>query len=70
MTTPVPDLFDLLDRFKDIAVAKDRESLQLVSRLVSSQVAILEAHVAQFKSLQSVLDDRVKTLGGQTANKK
>lgn len=65
MTTPVPDLMDLLDRFKDITVAKDRESLQLVSRLVGSQVAILEAHVAQFKQLQAVLDDRVKALGQQ-----
>jgi hypothetical protein len=63
MTTPIPDLFDLFDRFKDIAVAKDRESLQLVSRLVSSQVAILEAHTAQFKQLQGMLDERVKTLG-------
>jgi len=68
MTTPVPDLMDLLDRFKDIAVAKDRESLQLVSRLVGSQVAILEAHTAQFKQLQTLLDERVKNLGAQ--NKK
>lgn len=65
MTTPVPDLMDLLDRFKDITLAKDRESLQLVSRLVGSQVAILEAHVAQFKQLQGVLDERVKVLGQQ-----
>lgn len=65
MTTPIPDLFDLVDRFKDITVAKDRESLQLVSRLVASQVAILEAHVAQFKSLQTMLDERVRTLGNK-----
>ena len=63
MTTPIPDGIDLFDRFRDIAVAKDRDSLQLLGRLVASQVAILEAHVAQYKQLQGMLDERVKSLG-------
>jgi hypothetical protein len=46
-----------------IAEIKDRESLQLVSRLIESQLTMLEAQVAQLQQLSKAVEDRMKGMG-------
>jgi hypothetical protein len=53
--------FEASDLVTLVANIKDRESLQLVSRVVQAQAAIMEAQVAQFKQLQGVLNERISS---------
>jgi hypothetical protein len=53
--------FEASDLITLVANIKDRESLQLVSRVVQAQAAIMEAQVAQFKQLQGVLNERISS---------
>jgi hypothetical protein len=52
--------FEAVDLVSLVANIKDRESLQLVSRVVQAQAAVMEAQLAQFKQLQSALQERMK----------
>jgi hypothetical protein len=53
--------FEASDLVTLVANIKDRESLQIVSRVVQAQAAIMEAQVAQFKQLQGVLNERISS---------
>ena len=52
--------FEAVDLISLVANIKDRESLQLVSRVVQAQTAVMEAQLAQFKQLQGALQERMK----------
>lgn len=52
--------FEAVDLITLVANIKDRDSLQLVSRVVQAQSAVLEAQLAQFKQLQGALQERMK----------
>jgi len=41
-----------------VAGIQDRQSLQLVSRVVEAQVTLLEAQAAQLKQIQAALKER------------
>jgi hypothetical protein len=56
MTTP--DWTDLIS----IGMLKDRESLQLVGRVLESQRVMLESQLAQTRQLQEAIQNRVQTL--------
>jgi glycerol-3-phosphate responsive antiterminator len=58
--------FEAIDLMTVIPAIKDRESLQLVARMLESQLTIMEAQMAQMKQLQSAVDDRVKSMGAQS----
>ena len=49
---------EAVDLISLVANIKDRESLQLVSRVIQAQTAIMEAQLTQFKQLQNVLQER------------
>ncbi len=51
--------FEAVDLISLVSNIKDRESLQLVSRMVQAQTAVLEAQLAQFKQLQGTLQERM-----------
>ena len=46
-----------------IAEIKDKESLQLVSRLIESQVTMLEAQVAQLQQLSKAVEEKMRDIG-------
>ena len=50
--------FEVTDLISLVAQIKDRESLQLVSRVVQAQTVIMEAQLAQFKQLQNTLQEK------------
>ncbi len=52
-------VFEAVDLVSLVANIKDRESLQLVSRVVQAQTAVMEAQLAQFKQLQGALQERI-----------
>lgn len=52
--------FEAVDLISLVANIKDRESLQLVSRVVQAQASVMEAQLAQFKQLQAELQQRMK----------
>jgi hypothetical protein len=52
--------FEAVDLISLVANIKDKESLQLVSRVVQAQTAVMEAQLAQFKQLQTALHERTK----------
>jgi hypothetical protein len=54
MTTPRPD------DFISIGLIKDRESLQLVSRVLESQRLVLEAQLTQTRQLQEAVQGRLE----------
>ena len=56
MTTPRPD------DFLTLATIKDRESLQLVSRVLESQRLVLEAQLTQTRQLQEAVESRLQTM--------
>jgi hypothetical protein len=51
--------FEATDLITLVAQIRDRESIQLVSRVVQAQTAIMEAQLAQFKQLQDTLQQRM-----------
>lgn len=51
--------FEATDLITLVAQIRDRESIQLVSRLVQAQTAVMEAQLAQFKQLQNTLQERI-----------
>jgi hypothetical protein len=51
--------FEAVDLISLVANVRDRESLQLVSRMVQAQTAVMEAQLAQFKQLQGALQERM-----------
>lgn len=51
--------FDAMDLVAVVANIRDRESIQLVARIVHSQTAVMEAQLAQLKQLQGVLQERI-----------
>jgi hypothetical protein len=51
--------FEATDLITLVAQIRDRESIQLVSRVVQAQTAIMEAQLAQFKQLQDTLQERM-----------
>ena len=57
--------FEAMDLVTVIPAIKDRESLQLVARMLESQLTIMEAQMAQMKQLQSAVNERVKSMGAQ-----
>jgi hypothetical protein len=56
MTTPVIDTVDLMNIVANI---KDPGALQLVARVLQAHTAVMEAQLAQFKQLQSALQEKV-----------
>ena len=56
MTTPRPD------DFLTLATITDRESLQLVSRVLESQRLVLEAQLTHMKQLQEAVQGRIQTM--------
>ena len=58
--------FEAMDLVTVIPAIKDRESLQLVARMLESQLTIMEAQMAQMKQLQGAINERVKSMGAQT----
>lgn len=57
MTTPRPDASDYLTL---VASIRDRESLQLVARVVEGQINIMQAEMAQLQQLQQGLQERMQ----------
>jgi hypothetical protein len=51
--------FEVTDLISLVAQIKDRESLQLVTRVVQAQSALMEAQLAQFKQLHNTLQERM-----------
>ena len=60
MTTPADFT---LQATQVLAAVNDRDTLQLVTRLVEANVTLLEAQLAQHKQLQSAIAERTKALG-------
>jgi len=58
--------FEAMDLVTVIPAIKDRESLQLVARMLESQLTIMEAQMAQMKQLQGAINERVRSMGAQT----
>jgi hypothetical protein len=56
MTTVIHEAVDLVSLVANI---KDRDSLQLVSRVIQAQSAVMESQLAQYKQLQGVLQERM-----------
>jgi hypothetical protein len=54
--------FDALDLVSVLAQVRDKESLTLVSRVVESQLTVLQAQVVQLQQVQEALVARTKTL--------
>jgi hypothetical protein len=54
--------FDALDLVSVLAQVRDKESLTLVSRVVESQLTVLQAQVVQLQQVQEALVERSKTL--------
>jgi hypothetical protein len=52
MTTPVPDLLDLISVVERV---KDPVSVRITRSLLESQVAVLEAQVAQLRKMTEEL---------------
>ena len=57
MTTPA-DIW-----ITTIPQLKDRLSLQLVSRLIESQITVMEAQVTQLQNVRKMVDEQMKNLG-------
>jgi hypothetical protein len=57
MTTPA-DIW-----LTTIPTIRDRESLQLVGRLIESQVMVLEAQLGQLKQVHGEIQKRMKATG-------
>jgi hypothetical protein len=53
---------DAIDLVTVVAQVRDRESLILVSRVLESQLTVLQAQVAQLEQVQKALTERAKTL--------
>jgi hypothetical protein len=53
---------DAIDLVTVITQVRDRESLVLVSRVLESQLTVLQAQVAQLEQVQKALTERAKTL--------
>jgi hypothetical protein len=51
--------FEAADLISLVSNIRDRESLQIVSRVVQAQTTIMEAQLAQFKQLQGALQERM-----------
>ncbi len=56
MTTPNPE------DFLNIATLKDRDSLQLVGRILESQRVVLEAQLTQLRQLQEAVQTRTQAI--------
>ena len=57
MTTPA-DIW-----ITTIPQLKDRVSLQLVSRLIESQITTMEAQVNQLQQVRKLVDEQMKNVG-------
>jgi cell division protein FtsB len=53
---------EAIDLVSVITQVRDRESLILVSRVLESQLTVLQAQVAQLEQVQKALTERAKTL--------
>jgi hypothetical protein len=53
---------DAIDLVTVVTQVRDRESLLLVSRVLESQLTVLQAQVAQLEQVQKALTDRAKSL--------
>jgi hypothetical protein len=60
MTTPRPDASDYLTL---VASVRDRESLQLMARVLEGQLTVMQAELAQLQQLHSSVQERIRTLG-------
>ena len=58
MTTPRPDAMDYLTLVSSI---RDRESLQLVNRVIEGQINVMQAELAQLQQVQQGLQERMRT---------
>jgi hypothetical protein len=56
MTTPAVDTIDLLSIVANI---KDAGALQLVARVLQAHTAVMESQLAQFKQLQTALQEKI-----------
>ena len=54
--------FDTIDLISQLATVRDRDSIRLVSRVLESQLTVLQAQVVQLQQVQSALEERAKTL--------
>jgi len=55
---------DAIDLVTIVASLRDKESLQLVSRVLDSQVTLMQAQIAQMQQLQAALKERMKDTKG------
>jgi hypothetical protein len=62
--------FDTIDLISQLATVRDRESLRLVSRVLESQLTVLQAQVVQLQQVQGALEERAKTLEGAATTKR
>jgi len=56
---------EAIDLVNVLATVRDRESLVLVSRVLESQLTVLQAQVVQLQQVQRAVQERVGSLGGQ-----
>lgn len=58
---------DAIDLVTVVTQVRDRESLLLVSRVLESQLTVLQAQVAQLEQVNKALAERAKTLERSTS---
>jgi len=51
--------FEAADLISLVSTIRDRESLQIVSRVLQAQTSVMEAQLAQFKQLQGALQEKI-----------
>jgi len=56
----VTSIIDVTDVVAMVASVKDRESLQLVSRLVEAQLTVMESQTALLRQVQAALKERLQ----------
>lgn len=59
MTTPRVDTIDLIAA---ISLVRDRESLQVISRIIDAEITTSEAQLNQLRQFRAGLDDRMKSM--------
>lgn len=53
--------FDAMDLVNVVASIRDRESAQLVGRVVEAQITMLQAQVAQLQQLHGAIKERLQS---------
>jgi hypothetical protein len=59
VTTPRVDAVDMIAA---ISLVRDKESLQVISRILDAEVTVAEAQLNQLRQVRAGLDDRMKSM--------